>query len=201
MLSGRSYRKTKRVFDIIFSLIILCLFLVWLIPLLALIIWLGTRGNPIFIQDRVGRDKKVFRCYKLRTMRINPTPERQAEVDDRRVTRFGKILRYSGLDELPQFLNVLLGQMSVVGPRPHMVVHDHEFGKLIPEYRTRHSVKPGMTGLAQIKGCRGQINNISDLEARLRYDIEYIERMNLGLDLNIIGRSLIDMVIGAKNAY
>jgi putative colanic acid biosysnthesis UDP-glucose lipid carrier transferase len=190
----------KRIFDIVFSLIATVVILSWLMPVFALIIRLGSRGNPIFVQKRVGKNRKIFKCYKFRSMRINLTPEIQAVEHDERITRVGRFLRYSGLDEFPQFINILLGQMSVVGPRPHMVAHDEMFEKMIPQYSKRHKVKPGITGLAQIKGCRGSISNSEQLEARTRYDIFYVANMNLFLDVYIIAVSIADMLRGGFKA-
>lgn len=201
MAHKKTYLLFKRAFDIIFSLIILSCILIWLIPILAVLIRFGSKGNPIFIQKRVGKNRKTFCCYKLRTMKINTTPEKQAQINDHRITFFGRVLRYSGLDEVPQFWNILLGQMSVVGPRPHMVSHNEEFEKQIPEFKERHKVKPGVTGLAQIRGCRGHIEHVSDLKARLKHDLYYIDKMNIGLDLYIVSVSVVDMFKGAKNAY
>ena len=201
MVHKKTYLLYKRTFDIIFSLIVLIFILLWLIPILLVLIRFGSKGNPIFIQNRVGKNRKTFRCYKLRTMRINLTSEKQAQIDDNRITYFGRVLRYSGLDELPQFWNILLGQMSVVGPRPHIVSHNEEFEKQHTEFKERHKVKPGVTGLAQIRGCRGHIEHVSDLKERLKHDIYYIDKMNIGLDLYIIFVSVFDMFKGAKNAY
>ena len=175
--------------------------LIWAIPLIAIIIRIESKGNPFFTQKRIGKNRKVFTCFKFRTMRINSTPEIQAQFNDERVTSFGRMLRYSGLDEIPQFINVIFGQMSVVGPRPHMIIHTDAFEKMIPEYKTRHIVKPGITGLAQIRGCRGHIKHVSDLKVRLKHDIYYISKSKLRLDFYIVFISIIDLFKGAKNAY
>ncbi len=201
MANNRIYNFSKRVFDVGFSLIVLLLILSWIVPLIAIIIRFESKGNPFFTQKRVGKDKDIFTCFKFRTMRINSTPEIQAHCGDNRVTYLGRILRYSGLDEIPQFINVLLGQMSVVGPRPHMIAHTEEFEMQIPEYCKRHEIKPGITGLAQIRGCRGEIEHISDLKARLKHDLNYINQKKLSLDIYIILISIKDLFKGAKNAY
>lgn len=186
----------KRILDIIFSLIVIITILTWLIPLVFLIIRLESKGNPLFIQKRVGKHKKVFNCYKFRSMRLSTTQEKPAKKDDDRTTRIGKIMRYSGLDEFPQFINVLFGDMSIVGPRPHMLTHDEMFEKMLPTYSKRYSVKPGITGLAQIKGCRGSIKSIEELKARIEYDVLYIKKMNPILDIYIISVSILDMFRG-----
>jgi putative colanic acid biosynthesis UDP-glucose lipid carrier transferase len=175
--------------------------LVWITPIFAIIIRFESKGNPFFIQKRIGKNRKIFSCFKFRTMKINSIPEKQANYNDNRITKFGRVLRYSGLDELPQFLNILLGQMSVVGPRPHMIIHNEKFETQISKYKERHKVKPGITGLAQIRGCRGQIEHIADLKIRLKHDLNYINRMNLGLDIYIVFVSIVNMLKGAKNAY
>lgn len=147
----------KRCFDIVFSLLAILFILSWLLPILAILIKMTSRGPVFFIQKRVGAFGKTFNCLKLRTMVVNAQANiQQAQVNDPRITPFGKFLRLSCLDELPQFFNVLLGDMSIVGPRPHMIRDCKEFSKLIRNYNSRSLVKPGITGMAQVKGYRGK---------------------------------------------
>jgi len=190
----RSYIKnktvfllSKRVFDIIVSLIVTVFLLSWLIPLLGAIIKLNSRGSVFFVQRRVGRGLKSFRCIKFRTMVLNceankcPTTE-----NDRRITSIGKFLRNTSIDELPQFINVLIGDMSIVGPRPHMFYDCERFSNYIQYYKFRSLVRPGITGLAQIKGFRGPAEDPYKIASRFSYDSMYIRQMSFGLDLNII---------------
>ena len=190
----RSYIKNKtvflffkRIFDIVVSSTIIVFVLSWLIPLLGLIIRINSKGPVFFIQRRVGRGLKSFRCIKFRTMVLNceankcPTTE-----NDCRITSIGKFLRTTSIDELPQFINVLLGHMSVVGPRPHMFYDCKRFSNYIQYYKFRSLVRPGITGLAQIKGFRGPAEDPYKIASRFSYDSMYIRQMSLALDLNII---------------
>ncbi|TNE81193.1 MAG: lipid carrier--UDP-N-acetylgalactosaminyltransferase [Bacteroidetes bacterium] len=184
------YSFQKRTLDIVFSLGISLTLLSWLLPLLALLIRLESKGSPFFAQVRTGKDGKSFTCYKLRTMRINALSDtKQATDGDERITRMGKFLRLSSLDELPQLFNVLLGDMSLVGPRPHMLYHTNYYEPLIPSYKLRHLVKPGLTGLAQVKGLRGPTTHVSDMERRVHADLYYISNRNILLDIRIIGET------------
>jgi putative colanic acid biosynthesis UDP-glucose lipid carrier transferase len=192
----------KRSFDVAFSFLILVGICSWLFPLIALLIKLDSKGPVFFIQKRSGRAGKDFLCLKFRTMVVNEEADiRQATRNDNRITRFGKFLRESNIDELPQFFNVLLGDMSVVGPRPHMIKHTEEYSKTISNYMLRHLIKPGVTGLAQAKGYRGQTNDDFSMRNRVRVDILYIERWSFFLDLKVIGLTLLNMVKGQDNAY
>lgn len=177
----------KRCLDVSLSLFVIVFILSWAIPLLALCIRLESKGSPFFSQERTGKGGKTFTCYKLRTMRRNEEANtRQASDDDDRITRFGKYLRLSSLDEIPQFFNVLKGDMSLVGPRPHMVYHTDLYSNQIPYYNLRHKVKPGITGLAQVKGLRGPTADLSDMELRVQNDLYYIAHGDMEMDLAIL---------------
>jgi len=192
----------KRVFDIIFSLFVIVFILSWLTPILALIIWLDSKGPVFFTQWRSGKDNKQFRCFKFRTLSVNDDANtRQVTRNDARITSVGKFLRKTNLDELPQFFNVLLGDMSVVGPRPHMLRHTENFSKLLEEYMIRHFVKPGVSGWAQVNGCRGEIKKKDQLRDRIEYDIWYMEHWSLWLDIRIILLTVYCTIKGDKNAY
>jgi len=195
-------RFLKRGFDIIISLLILLLILSWLIPVLFLINKLTSGGKLFFIQKRSGLNNKTFNCIKFRSLEDDPEDEaKQVTEQDKRVTRLGKWLRKSNIDELPQVINVLLNQMSAVGPRPHMLAHTSEFKKVIDKFMVRHLVKPGITGLAQVRGYRGEIKNRSDLEKRVQLDLSYIENWTLFLDIKIIFLTIWNMIKGDKKAY
>lgn len=183
----RKYLFIKRLFDIVVSLLVTAFILSWLFPVIALLIKLSSRGPVLFIQSRVGMGGRSFRCFKFRTMVMNERADtQQAREDDVRITRIGKFLRVSNLDEFPQFLNVLLGDMSIVGPRPHMHVDASKFSAVIPFYKFRNMVKPGITGLAQIKGYRGPTLDFSSIFHRYQFDAFYIRNVNFWLDLRII---------------
>jgi putative colanic acid biosynthesis UDP-glucose lipid carrier transferase len=184
------YLVFKRLFDIFFSCVFLLLIGTWLFPLLALLVWLDSRGPVFFIQSRVGRAGRTFSCVKFRTMVPNTEANsKQAEVDDYRITRIGYFLRNSSLDELPQFVNVLLGQMSLVGPRPHMHADCVRFSSMVNEYKFRNFVKPGITGLAQVKGFRGPTGDFGSVFHRYQYDAFYVRNCNFWLDIRIIRRT------------
>jgi putative colanic acid biosynthesis UDP-glucose lipid carrier transferase len=177
----------KRLFDIIFSTVVIVGILSWLTPILAILIALESKGSIFFKQLRSGKSNKPFWCIKFRTLRVNLDSDKvQVSKNDIRITRIGKFLRKSNIDELPQFFNVLIGDMSVVGPRPHMLKHTVEFNDLEEDYMVRHFVKPGITGLAQINGYRGEISHPDLLKKRLEKDLNYIENWSMLLDLNII---------------
>jgi lipopolysaccharide/colanic/teichoic acid biosynthesis glycosyltransferase len=147
-------------------------------------------GRPFFIQKRTGRNRKTFYCIKFRTMKPNAYANKlQVQPNDDRITRLGKYLRQFHIDELPQVINVLLGEMSIVGPRPHMLRHNVEYAKLSPEYHLRHVAKPGLTGLAQVRGFHGMINNVDDFSNRIDSDLEYIQNWSLSLDIKIFFRT------------
>ncbi len=197
------WRFVKRTFDIVFSVVILAGLMSWLIPLLALISKLSSRGRVFFIQDRIGVKNEQFKCYKLRTMIEDKSAQKEfvpASENDPRVTKFGRFLRKSNLDEIPQFFNVLTGKMSVVGPRPHAVPYDEKYGKIVEEIKLRHSVKPGITGWAQINGLRGDVEdenkNVKRTIKRIEYDLWYIENWTFWLDIQIILLTVWQMIKG-----
>jgi putative colanic acid biosynthesis UDP-glucose lipid carrier transferase len=177
----------KRIIDLLFSLVITVCILSWLLPILAILIKLDSRGPVFFRQKRTGCHAKTFDCFKLRTMRVNEkADDLQAAINDPRITRMGKFLRASNLDELPQFINVLLGDMSIVGPRPHMLKDSSKFSELFPGYYNRYLIKPGITGLAQINGFRGPTPNVRSIYKRLQWDLYYVEHATVGMDIRII---------------
>ena len=192
----------KRAFDIVFSLFVIFGLLIWIAPILAIIITLESRGPVFFVQRRTGFDNKDFACLKFRSMAMNPNADRlQAGRDDMRVTRVGKFIRRTSIDELPQFYNVLFGNMSVVGPRPHMLRHTDEFANKVNKYMLRHFVKPGITGLAQVKGYRGEIEKDSDILNRIKFDIFYVENWSFFLDLKIITQTVLNALSRDDKAY
>lgn len=191
----------KRTFDIVFSILVIVFLLSWLIPILAIAIKLESKGPIFFKQGRPGLDEKEFFCYKFRSMQINITTEKEASKNDPRVTKIGKLMRKTSIDELPQFLNVLLGDMSVVGPRPHLWSQNKSYGTTIKKYMVRHYVKPGITGLAQVKGFRGEIEIEDDMINRIKFDVFYIENWSLVLDLKIIVKTVINIFKGEAKAY
>ncbi|GAA4941846.1 undecaprenyl-phosphate glucose phosphotransferase [Algibacter agarivorans] len=192
---------TKRIFDVIFSLIIICFVLSWLIPILGLIIILESKGPIFFQQNRPGIKEQGFGCYKFRSMAINSRSEDSATRNDARITRVGKFIRRTSIDELPQFFNVLFGTMSVVGPRPHLWRQNEMYGTKISKYMVRHFVKPGVTGLAQVRGYRGEIETREDIVNRTKYDIFYIENWSFLMDFTIIIQTVINVFKGEEKAY
>ncbi len=192
----------KRLFDIIFASAIIVFILSWLTPLLAIIIKLESKGPVFFKQSRNGFNYKEFACYKFRSMTPNKDAHLyQATRGDQRVTKVGKFIRKTSIDELPQFYNVLFGDMSVVGPRPHMVSHTNMYAQRIDKFMVRHFVKPGITGLAQVSGYRGEVETDKDIIGRVKYDIFYIENWSIFLDLKIIVQTFINAVKGEEKAY
>lgn len=192
----------KRAFDIVFSSFVIVFVLSWLTPIIYLLMRLDSKGPLIFKQQRSGINKDTFWCYKFRSMTPNENADtKSASKNDMRVTRLGKILRKTSLDELPQFINVFLGHMSVVGPRPHMQCQTQEYELSVDEYLVRHSVKPGITGLAQIKGYRGEIIEKTDIINRVRLDIFYLEKWSINLDIIIIIYTMINAIRGEEKAY
>ena len=195
-------RIIKRVFDIIFSTVVIIGLLSWLYPIIALIIKLESKGPVLFKQKRNGINYHLFECYKFRSMRPNKLAHiKQVSKGDDRITKFGKILRKTSLDELPQFFNVFKGEMSVVGPRPHMVRENERFMKRVDKFMARHYVKPGITGLAQVKGYRGEIKTDEDILNRIKYDLYYIENWSFWLDIKIILFTVLKIVKGDEKAY
>lgn len=194
-------RVLKRSFDVAFSSLFLIVSPLVFIPV-AIGIKLSSKGPIFFKQKRTGYRGREFFCYKFRTMRINASADtQQASKDDPRKTRLGNFLRRTSIDELPQFINVLRGEMSVVGPRPHMLKHTEEYSRLITKYMVRHYIKPGITGWAQIKGYRGQTEELWQMEKRVEHDVWYIENWSLMLDLKIILRTIFNAIHGEKNAF
>lgn len=191
----------KRTFDIIFSLCVIVFLLSWLVPLLALLIKLESKGPVFFKQGRPGLDEEEFYCYKFRSMMINETTEKEASKNDPRVTKIGRFLRKTSLDELPQFFNVVVGDMSVVGPRPHLWSQNRVYGNRVKKYMVRHYVKPGITGLAQVKGFRGEIETDEDMINRIKLDVFYIENWSFILDIKIIFQTVINIFKGEEKAY
>jgi len=193
---------SKRLFDIVFASAIILFLLSWLTPLLAIIIKLESKGPVFFKQIRNGFNYKEFACYKFRSMTPNKNAHlHQATKGDQRVTKVGKFIRKTSIDELPQFYNVLFGDMSVVGPRPHMVSHTNMYAERIDKFMVRHFVKPGITGLAQVSGYRGEVETDKDIIGRVKYDIFYIENWSIFLDLKIIFQTFINAVKGEEKAY
>jgi putative colanic acid biosynthesis UDP-glucose lipid carrier transferase len=201
ILHEPSTKALKRTFDIVFSLLVIVGLLSWLVPLLAILIKLESHGSVFFKQGRPGLDEEEFFCFKFRSMRVNKTTEKEASRNDPRVTRIGRFIRKTSVDELPQFLNVLLGDMSVVGPRPHLWSQNAAYGDRINKYMMRHYVKPGITGLAQVRGFRGEIETDTDMINRIRLDVFYIENWSLLLDLNIIFQTIVNIFKGEEKAY
>jgi putative colanic acid biosysnthesis UDP-glucose lipid carrier transferase len=191
----------KRVFDILFSLSVILIFFPILIPIMAILIRMDSPGPIFFKQLRPGKKNKLFDCYKFRTMKVNHTGELQATKNDSRITKVGRFMRKTNIDEIPQFFNVLLGNMSVVGPRPNMISQLEEYSKSIGNYKVRHFVTPGITGYAQVNGFRGETKEIGLMEKRVQYDVQYIENWSLALDLKIIFLTVWNMVKGERNAY
>ncbi len=192
----------KRTFDILMSVFVIVFILSWLTPILAILIRMESKGPVFFRQKRNGLDYKEFYCYKFRSMRENPQAHlHQVKRGDKRITKIGKFIRKTSLDEMPQFYNVLLGDMSVVGPRPHMVSHTHMYAERIDKFMVRHFIKPGITGLAQTSGFRGEVETENDIINRVRYDIFYLENWSLLLDLKIVFQTVQNAIKGEDKAY
>lgn len=200
-LHNPAIKGLKRFFDILFSIFVIVFVLSWLIPLVGIIIKIESNGPIFFKQGRPGIDEKEFFCYKFRSMKINGTTEKEASRNDPRVTKIGKFLRKTSIDELPQFFNVLLGDMSVVGPRPHLWSQNKAYASKIKKYMVRHYVKPGITGLAQVKGYRGEIETDEDMINRIKYDVFYIENWSFAMDLKIIVQTVVNIFKGEEKAY
>lgn len=195
-------KRLKRLFDILFSLFIILTILSWLTPILFILVKLESKGPLFFKQIREGLKGKPFYCYKFRSMGVNANADQiQATKGDLRVTKVGKYIRKTSIDELPQFFNVLKGDMSVVGPRPHMLSQSAIFKKIVGKYMVRHFVKPGVTGLAQVKGFRGEIEKDSDIINRVKFDIFYIENWSFFLDIKIIIKTFLNTLQGEDKAY
>ncbi|MFH4963788.1 undecaprenyl-phosphate glucose phosphotransferase [Gaetbulibacter sp. M235] len=192
----------KRLFDILFASAVIIFLLSWLTPFLAILIKLESKGPVFFKQSRNGFNYKEFDCYKFRSMTPNKDAHLfQATKGDHRITKVGKFLRKTSIDELPQFFNVLFGDMSVVGPRPHMVSHTNMYAESVDKFMVRHFVKPGITGLAQVSGFRGEVETDKDIINRVKYDIFYIENWSLLLDIKIAIQTFANAVKGEEKAY
>lgn len=191
----------KRTFDIVFTLFAFVTLLWWLLPILAVAVYFSQGAPILFAQKRNGLNGKEFNCLKFRTMRPHKLNDlKPTERNDPRVTKLGRILRKTSLDELPQFFNVLKGEMSIVGPRPHMVLENESYSEIINRYSLRHYVKPGITGLAQVRGYRGAVDSDKDMEMRIRADIYYVRNWSFLLDLLIIYKTVKLMIVGDENA-
>jgi putative colanic acid biosynthesis UDP-glucose lipid carrier transferase len=192
----------KRAFDVAFALAVAGCVLIWLIPLLAVLIKLESKGPIFFRQLRTGKDGIPFYCFKFRSMYLNDDANhKQASRGDSRITKVGAFLRKTSLDELPQFINVLLGDMSVVGPRPHMLQHTEAYSRIISNYMMRHTMRPGITGLAQVAGHRGETKDVAAMVNRVNADIHYLQHWSLAMDIKIVGLTAYQMVRGNENAF
>ena len=192
----------KRTFDIIFSFVVIVGIFSWLFPILAILVKSSSSGPVFFKQKRTGINNKDFTCYKFRSMAVNnDADKKQATKGDARVTKIGAFMRKTSIDEFPQFFNVLIGSMSVVGPRPHMLKHTEEYSKIIDKYMVRHFIKPGITGLAQIKGFRGETKDSSQMKNRIKYDVVYIENWSFLLDVKIVIQTIVNGLKKEENAY
>lgn len=189
--SQKNYLLFKRTLDIVFSFLFIALVLSWLLPIIAIWIKLDSKGPVFFSQKRAGRNGKIFRCHKFRTMIQNEeADEKPAEENDHRITGAGRFLRRTNIDELPQFLNILAGSMSLVGPRPHMLSDCIRFSFVISSYKFRNLVKPGITGLAQTKGYVGLARDYESIMTRYYWDAVYVRKASLGLDIRIMGNTI-----------
>jgi putative colanic acid biosynthesis UDP-glucose lipid carrier transferase len=192
----------KRVFDLAFASLVTVFILSWLIPLVGILIKIESRGPVFFIQKRNGINNRVFQCLKFRSMTPNDYSDTvQATKNDPRVTRIGAFLRNTSLDEMPQFLNVLMGDMSIVGPRPHTIPMNETFKTQIDRYNSRHKIKPGITGLAQVRGYRGEIENPYQIRSRVRLDYFYINNWSFLLDMEIMVKTVYELIVNRENAY
>jgi lipopolysaccharide/colanic/teichoic acid biosynthesis glycosyltransferase len=201
-ISDSANSSFKRAFDVLCSLVGL-IFLAPLLIMIAILIKTTSPGPVLFVQLRTGLGGKTFVIYKFRTMTTLENGERivQACRHDSRITQFGTFLRRSSLDELPQLWNVLIGDMSIVGPRPHAVAHDHYYGALLPDYRDRFRAKPGITGLAQCNGARGPTETLDKMRRRVRLDLAYIERWSLAMEALILVKTLKVILAGDDCAF
>ncbi len=192
----------KRVFDLLFSTIIIIGVLSWLVPIMAVLIKLESKGPVFFIQKRNGLNYNVFNCFKFRSMELNDQTDLDLALkNDIKITRLGKFIRKTSIDELPQFFNVLWGDMSVVGPRPHPVSHNDKYALMTDKFMARHFVKPGITGLAQTKGYRGEVETDQDIINRVKYDIFYMENWSILLDIEIIFKTIYNVIKGDDKAF
>lgn len=201
-MSSMENRLKKRFVDLLISSFVMVFILSWMIPLVGIIIKIQSPGPIFFRQPRSGRNNKSFDCFKFRSMVQNKDSHaKQASKDDNRITPIGRFLRKTNLDEFPQFINVFLGQMSVVGPRPHMLSHTEHYSKLIQHYMVRHFVKPGITGWAQVNGYRGETKDPQLMAKRVEYDLDYLSNWSAMLDFKIVCMTAINMIKGEENAF
>lgn len=201
-LEDLANRMYKRIFDLTISGLVLVCILSWLIPLVGLLIISESKGPIFFLQKRTGRRNRSFNCLKFRSMRLNHEADQvQASRSDQRITRMGKFLRKTSLDEFPQFINVFRGDMSIVGPRPHMLKHTEDYSKLVDAYMIRHFLKPGITGWAQIKGYRGEITDPIQIKMRVANDLWYLENWNVWLDIKIVFLTMYNVLKGDEHAF
>lgn len=195
-------RMVKRIFDIAISIVVIVLILSWLIPLLVIIDIFSRKEGIFFTQPRSGLNNLTFNLVKFRTMKKNNVAHtKQVTQDDARITKLGRFMRKTSIDELPQFFNVIMGKMSVVGPRPHMLKHTEEFKSVVNKFMIRHAIKPGITGYAQVRGARGEIKRVKDIKERIKLDISYIENWSLSLDIKIIFLTIGNLFKGDEKAY
>jgi len=200
-IKTKTNRFLKRIFDITLSLFVITFVLSWLLPLVFVLIKFDSKGSVFFIQERSGLNLEKFNCIKFRSMDINEFSDIKTTVKgDERITKIGKFIRKTSIDELPQFFNVLMGDMTIVGPRPHMILQTEKYNRKIYNFKERHSEKPGITGLAQVSGCRGEIKNDKDMLNRLKFDLFYIDKWSFGLDMKIIIKTINQIIKGDENA-
>lgn len=202
-LNSSANRLLKRAFDILFSLVIIFGLLSWMIPILFVLIKLESKGSLFYVRERNGLDYKKFKCYKFRSLKVNRDDDTHVGKNDERVTRIGKFLRSTSIDELPQFFNVLKGEMSVVGPRPHMLAYNKAYADQVDNIQlmARHLILPGITGLAQVRGYRGEVESDADIIGRVKFDLFYIKNWSLLLDLKIIALTILNFFRGDEKAY
>lgn len=185
----------KRSVDIFLGTVLALVILPWMLPIVAVLIKIDSKGPVFFVQKRTGLHKKSFACLKFRTMVVNDQSDRlEVQPNDKRITKLGHFLRKYHIDEAPQILNVIVGDMSLVGPRPHMLRHTVLYSRVVKDYHERHRVKPGITGLAQMRGYHGTIKDRNDLYNRFYSDIEYIENWSVWRDMNIFYRTVIKIL-------
>lgn len=195
-------RIKKRTLDIVVSFLVIVFVLSWLIPILGLLIMIESRGPIFFSQQRTGKNKKPFYCLKFRSMSVNKDADlKQATRNDARVTKIGRFIRKTSLDEFPQFINVFKGEMSLVGPRPHMLKHTTDYSKMVDDYMIRQFLKPGITGWAQVNGYRGEITNPEQIKMRITKDLWYLENWSLWLDIQILFLTVYQVFRGDKHAF
>ena len=200
--SKKNYLFYKRFFDLLFSLIVILFIMSWLLPIIALLIKIDSAGPVFFLQKRIGLGGKPFYCIKFRTMTVNQEADQlQVENNDSRITRIGKLLRKVNIDELPQFFNVLIGNMSVVGPRPHMIADCIRFSFVISSYSFRSLVRPGITGWAQVNGYHGPTKDYESIIVRYYWDARYIRKAGFWLDMKIIGITILQSIYNSADAF